>query len=347
MNPLGEQYFPAAFLPAYIHKHPDFGVRRILTYTIFQFLSFTGKEDTTLAPALKKSLFSCEDAFDFSVIERYLSEDDAFAPSFAADSFDPFYLYCAVRMVEDFFDETIASDELSVVDQLIFANHPILCSASFEQADFALDALLQSGAEFYAALYLVLTRYPESLGSLLPAFSEAYREEFHFTCEDFILYGFMNEYFEVEDCMSNASFHTLLDTLVQATLNYYNTDFETLLISDIPSMLRGTASRFSSMKPFGCVTLPYLRGHDDSLFLLQKAFRHTAAYELRNHLFDFHLDEDKLITLDNWKENLRWHYVQYSHVFEPALDVFYATVLSQELLKNSFYRNISELSREA
>ena len=157
----------------------------------------------------------------------------------------------------------------------------------------------------------------------------------------------MNEYFEVEDCMGNASFHTLLDTLVQATLNYYNTDFETLLISDIPSMLRGTASRFSSMKPFGCVTLPYLRDHDASLFLLQKTFRHTAAYELRNHLFDFHLDEDKLITLDNWKENLRWHYVQYSHVFEPALDVFYATVLSQELLKNSFYRNISELSREA
>lgn len=344
MNQLGEQYFPAAFLPAYIHKHPDFGVKRILTYTIFQFLSFTGKEDDTLAASLKETLFSCQDSFDFSVITQYLSEDDAFAPAFAADSFDPFYLYCAIRMVEDFFDEAIASDELSVIDQLIFTNHPVLCSASFNENTLALSSLLHNGAEFYAALYLVLTRYPESLGRLLPAFSEAYREEFHFTYEDFILSDFMNEYFEVEDCMSNPDFRSLLDTLVQATLNYYNTDFDALLISDIPTMLRGNTSRFASMKPFGCAALPYLRDHDASLFMLQKIFRHTAAYELRNHLFDFHLDEDKLITLDNWKEKLRWHYVQYSHVFEPALDAFYAAALSQELLKNCFYRNISDLS---
>lgn len=344
MNNSGEQYFPAAFLPQYIHTHPDFGVKRILTYTVFRFLSFAGKEDNTLAQNLKNDLFPCEDTFDFSFIERYLSEDIAFVPALETESHDPFILYTAIRIVEDFFDDTVASDELSVVDNLIFSLYPALGSVAFDDDALMFESLLQSGAEFYGALYLALTRYSSSLGKLLPKFSAVYREEFHFTCEDFILYDFMEEYFETEHCLANPDFLELIDTLVQATLHYYDTDFDRLLAMEIPAMLRGTSSRFAPMKRYGCMTVSYLPDREASLSMLRELFRYTAAYELRNHLFDYHLDEDKLITLENWKEKLKWHYVQYSHVFEPALDLFYATVLSRKLLKYSFDRNIHELS---
>lgn len=347
MNTLGEQYFPADFIPDYIHRHPDFGVKRILTYTIFRFFSFAGKEDDTLASTLKDTLFPCNDTFDFALIERYLSEDTAFSPSFEAESYDPFFLYTAICVVEDFFDDTISSDELSVVDNLIFSLYPALGSVILDDDAIRFDAILQSGGEFYAALYLALTRYSASLGKLLPKFSAVYQEDFHFTCEDFILYDFMDEYFEQKHCLANPDFTELIDTLVQATLNYYHTDFEALLAIEIPAMLRGASSRFAPMKHFGCITIPYLPNREASLSMLREIFRYTAAYELRNHLFDYHLDEDKLITLENWKEKLKWHYVQYSHVFEPALDVFYGTVLSQNLLKYSFAQNIRALSEKA
>lgn len=38
--------------------------------------------------------------------------------------------------------------------------------------------------------------------------------------------------------------------------------------------------------------------------MLANLFRYAALYELRSHLFDFHLDEDRLITLDNWQTEL-------------------------------------------
>lgn len=344
MNNLGEQYFPVAFIPEYIHNHPNFGIKRILTYTVFRFFSFAGKEDSALAQHLKNSLFPCEDTFDFSLIERYLSEDMFFAPALETRSFDPFFLYTAICIVEDFFDDTVVSDELSVVDNLIFSLYPVLGSASLDDDGLEFETLLQSGAEFYAALYLTLTRYSSSLGKLLPKLGTAYREDFHFTCEDFILYDFMEEYFETEHCLTNPDFLELIDTLVQATLNYYDTDFDRLLTTEIPPMLQGTSSRFAPMKRYGCMTVSYLPDRDASLSMLEEIFRYTAAYELRNHLFDYHLDEDKLITLANWKEKLKWHYVQYSHVLEPALDFFYGTVLSQKLLKYSFEENITELS---
>ena len=343
MNNLGEQYFPVNFIPTYIHNHPTFGVKRILTYTVFRFFSFVGKEDNRLASTLKEALFPCNDTFDFSLIERYLSEDMVFTPAFAEEGYDAFFLYTAISIVEDFFDDTIVSDELSVVDNLIFSLYPALGSVTLDDDVVHFDSLLQSGGEFYAALYLALTRYSASLGKLLPKFSAVYREEFHFTCEDFILYDFMDEYFEEENCISNASFIELIDTLVQATLNYYNTDFDTLLAVEVPAMLNGTSSRFAPMKRFGCVTISYLPEREASLSMLREIFRYTAAYELRNHLFDYHLDEDKLITLENWKEKLRWHYVQYSHVFEPALDVFYSAVLSRKLLRSCFERNVTDL----
>ena len=71
---------------------------------------------------------------------------------------------------------------------------------------------------------------------------------------------------------------------------------------------------------------------------------YAAAYELRNNLYDYHLDEDKTITLTNWKENLKWHYVQYTNVYNLALSSFVAACYSRKLLQKQFEENLRELN---
>ena len=66
----------------------------------------------------------------------------------------------------------------------------------------------------------------------------------------------MDEYFEQHDCLHHPSFVQLTDTLVAATLNYYNTDFGTLLETEIAQNLSGTGSRFAGLKRYGSVRLP-------------------------------------------------------------------------------------------
>ena len=60
------QLFSPELIPDYMHAHPEYGVKRILTYTVYRFLSFAGKEDDTLAAYIKETLFPMEDALDFS-----------------------------------------------------------------------------------------------------------------------------------------------------------------------------------------------------------------------------------------------------------------------------------------
>lgn len=335
--------FSPELIPDYMHAHPSFGVKRVLTYTIFRFFSFAGKENRDLAIRLKELLFPVETTLDFSVIESYLSEDLFFSPSLEEDSFDAFFLYAAVSIVENAFDEFSAGDALAVVDNLVISLYPVLCSAALDDTDTRLDAIVENGAEFYAALYLALTRYSSSLGIILPKLSSVYRPEFHFTGEDTVLCDFMDEYFETKNCVLQPSYTEMIDTLVQATLSYYKTDLDTLLSGDVSAMLSGTSSRFAMMKRFGFLTLGRTPGHDASLDTLREMLRYAAAYELRSNLFDYHLDEDNLITLDNWKEKLRWHYVQYSNVLTPALDMYYATVLSGRLLRAEFERELAAL----
>lgn len=38
--------------------------------------------------------------------------------------------------------------------------------------------------------------HTDALAALLPQFLNAYRPEYHFSCESFVLYDFMDEYFE-------------------------------------------------------------------------------------------------------------------------------------------------------
>lgn len=334
---LKEQLFPSEFILDYIKD--DAGHQRFLTYTIFRFLSFAGKDDAALASQLKENLSCPFSAKGFSVIEKYLQADYYFSPSFTADTYEPLYLYAAIYLAED-----IANDNTSFFEDLIAAYAPTV--AGFPAFDSSIDfsCLIQSGLDFYAALYLAAVHNTDTFAEILPLFTAVYQEEYHFTCEDYILFDFMDEYFEEKFCRRNTSFIEMIDTLVAATLNYYNTDFGTLLEQDIALMLSGSSSRFAGCKCAGCIQLPVISNTESSCRMLAEMFRYAAIYELRCNLFDFHLEEDKLITLANWKDKLRWHYVQYANVFDMALDSFYAAILSRQLVELQFLQNISALT---
>ena len=231
-----------------------------------------------------------------------------------------------------------------VIDSLIEDHAPEAASLPYADGNLPLDALLVDCRNFYAALCLCLMHHTDALAVLLPQFLNAYRPEYHFSCESFVLYDFMDEYFEQHDCLHHPSFVQLTDTLVAATLNYYNTDFGTLLETEIAQNLSGTGSRFAGLKRYGSVRLPAIADTDKACHMLANLFRYAALYELRSHLFDFHLDEDRLITLDNWQTELHWHYVQYANVYQLALDSFQSAVLSRELLHRQFLLNLSCLN---
>lgn len=78
METIMNQLFSPELIPDYMHAHPEYGVKRILTYTVYRFLSFAGKEDDTLAAYIKETLFPMEDALDFSLIDDYLALDPYF-----------------------------------------------------------------------------------------------------------------------------------------------------------------------------------------------------------------------------------------------------------------------------
>lgn len=78
METIMNQLFSPELIPDYMHAHPEYGVKRILTYTVYRFLSFAGKEDDTLAAYIKETLFPMEDALDFSLISDYLALDPYF-----------------------------------------------------------------------------------------------------------------------------------------------------------------------------------------------------------------------------------------------------------------------------
>lgn len=339
MDQLKEQLFPSGFISDYIQE--ENGKNRFLTYVVFRFLSSKGKDDGTLPTLLKEHLSCTFRPEDYSVIEEFLAADYYFSPTLTLGTFEPFYLYAAIHLAN-----SAAPEELSFLEEQIAASCPVAAGLSYQDPDLDLAALLSTEQDFYAALYLAMTRYEASLRSILKKFTEAYQESYHFTCEDFILFDFMDEYFEQKNCRQHPSFLELVDTLVAATLNYYNTDFGTLLEKEAAQNLSGCGSRFAGVKRFGSVGLPSISDQDKACHMLAELFRYAAIYELRNNLFDFHLEDDRLITLENWKENLRWHYVQYANVYEMALDTFHTAFLSRELVKRQFTENLAQFREQ-
>lgn len=336
MDQLKEQLFPAEFILDYLQK--DTGKKRFLSYVLFRFFSFTGKEVPGFPLLLKENLSCPFTPEAFSVVADYLMEDYYFSPSLAAGTFDSLYLYAAISLVA-----WGTPEEHAFLDRQLAAFCPVAVSLSYADIPQNSSLPLHNAGDFYGALYLAAAHNPSCLPGLLPRFADAYQKDYHFTCEDFILFDFMDEYFEQKNCRLHPSFTELVDTLVAATLNYYNTDFGSLLEKEIANNLQGTSSRFAGLKRFGAVSLPHPANPDRACHMLAELFRYAAVYELRNNLFDFHLDDDKLITLENWKENLRWHYVQYANVYEMALDSFHAAILSNALLKKDFIENLSRL----
>lgn len=334
MEQFKDQLFPSDFILDYIQDESQ--KKRFLTYVAFRFLSFVGDDNATLPARLKETLSCSFTPQAFGVIEDYLMENYYFSPSFKQNTYEPLYLYAAISLINAAHPSELAAFETEIANAC-----PVAASLCYGDADLHLSSLLQTGADFYAALYLAATQHEAQLALLLPKFTDAYEESYHFTCEDFILFDFMDEYFEQKHCIRHASFRELIDTLVAATLNYYNTDFETLLEKDVAQALSGTSSRFAGTKRIGSIAVTASMDRDTACHMLANTFRYAAMYELRNNLFDFHLDDDKLITLTNWKEELRWHYVQYANVYDHALDSFYTAVLSRELLKAQFTANLS------
>ena len=328
------QLFSPELIPDYMHAHPEYGVKRILTYTVYRFLSFAGEEDDTLAAYLKDTLFPMDETLDFSLIDDYLDLDPYFCPVLKEGSFDVFFLYTAISILENAFDEFALGDELAIIDDLILTKYPVLGSVSLDDAGIRLDALIGNGAEFYAVLYLALTRYPSALGSLLPQFGAAYHDSYQFTGDDTALYDFMDEYFETKNCLLQPFFAELSNTLVAATLGYYKTDLETLLATEIPGILNGSASRFAIQKRFGALGLTRLPDHDSCLALLSESFRYAALYELRSNLFDYHLEEDRLVTADNWKDTIRFHFVQYQRLTDFMRLSFHVSCCLQNFRRN-------------
>lgn len=334
MNQFNDQLFPTEFILNYMKN--DSGKKRFLTYAAFRFFAFAGAKDAALPARLKDNLSCPFTPQAFTVIEDYLMEDYYFSPSLTQDTYEPLYLYAAISLMEAAHEK-----ELTFFEELLIEYCPTAASLSYEEPALQLSALLETGVDFYAALYLAVTRHEASLPQLLPQFSDAYRRDYRFTCEDFVLFDFMDEYFEQKNCISDASFTELVDTLVTATLNYYKTDIQTLLAEDTAQALEGASSRFAGTKRFGGVIITASADKEARYRMLTEAFRYAAMYELRSNLFDFHLDDDRLITLSNWKENLRWHYVQYTNVYNMAFDTFCMEILTREFLKKQFADNLS------
>lgn len=338
MNQCYDQFFPAEFLMDYLENGSADAEDRFLTYVMFRFFSAVEKNDNSFFKTLSSQLTYPIANSDFSKITDFLAKDFYFSPSFQENSFDPYFLLCAIHIVND----------QSEKGSLVFLHElnircPQIASTDFDEANLDFDYLIQTEEDFFAALYLSYTKHRISFDELLPKFAARYWPELHFTCEDFVLYDFMNEYFGLKNCLADENFLELIDTLVQATLNYNNSTISTLAISEAPAILNGTASRFAGTKRFASVALSDTFHSEELEAILTELFRYAAAYELRNNLFDFHLDEDKFITLDNWKEKLHWHYVQYSNVYELALSSFYTACLSRKLLKKEFEANLLQL----
>lgn len=338
MNQCYDQFFPTEFLIDYLENGSEQAQDRFITYVMFRFLAAASDDNSALPAALHQELAYFVSAEDFSKITEFLAQDFYFSPSLREGTFDSYLLLCALQIMAD------ASGKGNV----IFSQHlsdicPQIASTDFDEPELDFDTLIQTEADFFAALYQVFTRHRISFDELLPKFAARYWADLHFTCEDFVLYDFMNEYFGLKNCLTNESFQELIDTLVTATLNYNDSSLSLLAASTAPVLLNGGASQFAGTKRFGSVALCDSFTADEIERMLTELFRYAAAYELRNNLFDFHLDEDKIITLENWKEKLHWHYVQYSNVYELAISSFYSACLSRRLLKKDFEEQLLQL----
>ena len=338
MDEFFDQFFPTEFLIEYLENGPEENMDRFQTYVVYRFLTFAAKENPAVITELRDTL-ECPLSMDnLSDIYRFLDQDFYFSPSFSENSFDPVLLCYAIAIIDD-----KSGFGLAILNRIFKEACPEISSVDFSNVDVDLEVLLQTEVQFYAALAICSIHY-STLIALLPKFAAAYMEDLHFTCEDFILYDFMDEYFETKNCSANPAFQEMTDTLVLATLQSFDTDLENFTLDGL-FQLKHPSGRFAAVYRSGAIDMKDLPVPADAAVLMKHILSYAAAYELRNNLYDYHLDEDKTITLTNWKENLKWHYVQYTNVYNLALSSFVAACYSRKLLQKQFEENLRELNQ--
>jgi len=298
------------------------------------------KADTTLAKALAEHL-GCELSLKcYEEIEDYLMEDIYFTPVFHENSFDTLAFYYALQVTKE--KDGVAA---MYMDKLLSLYAAEALRISYDEASFALDFVYENELLYWAALYICLTGYEASLEDILPEFARIYWKELQFTCGDLLLYDFLNEYFERKDVLHCSEFKELNHTLVLATLQSFRTDLESFAM-EVLVQLKHPTSQFAGLYQFGAVGCKDLPTLDVAGKRMEKILEYATAYELRNHLYDYHLDEDKAITFENWKDNLKWHYVQYNNVYNMAFMTYYAANLSMCMVKKLFLENLAALKEE-
>lgn len=332
-NQFDTPYFSAEFILEYIKGEND-RVKRVQTYVAFRFLSDLIKEEPVLIKGLEEHL-GCELTVDgYEEIEAFLMDDLYFTPVFAENSYDALIFYYALQVTKD--KEGIAA---MYMDKLLSLYAAEALRVNYDDISFTLDFAFEKELLYWAAFYICVTGYESALEEILPEFARIYWKELQFTCGDFLLYDFLNEYFEKKDVLHCPEFKELNQTLVLATLQSYQTDLEGLAM-EVLIQLKHPTSKFSGLYQFGAVSCKDLPTLDVAGRWMEKILEYATAYELRNHLYDYHLDEDKTITFENWKDKLKWHYVQYNNVYNMASMTYYAANLSMRMVKKQFMDNM-------
>lgn len=333
MNQFDTPYFSTEFILEYMRGESS-RARRVQTYVAFRFLSVLLKEEPVLAKALEEHAGCDLTSECYEEIESFLMEDLYFTPVFTENSFDALAFYYALQVTKE--KDGVAA---MYMDKLLSLYAAESLRANYDDASFTLDFAYENELLYWAALYICVMGYESSLEEILPEFARIYWKELQFTCGDMLLYDFLNEYFEQKDVLHCPEFKELNHTLVLATLQSFRTDLEGFAM-EVLIQLKHPTSQFAGLYQFGAVGCKDLPTLDVAGKRMEKILKYATAYELRNHLYDYHLDEDKTITFDNWKEKLKWHYVQYNNVYNMAYMTYYAANLSMRMVKKQFEENI-------
>ncbi|MBR5127605.1 MAG: hypothetical protein IKU69_04165 [Roseburia sp.] len=333
MNQFDTPYFSSEFILEYSKGGAE-RMKRVQTYVAFRFLSALVKAEPVLIKGLEEHI-GCElTPVCYDEIEAYLMEDLYFTPVFVENSYDALVFYYALQVTKE--KDGVAA---MYMDKLLSLYAPEALRISYDESSFSLDTAYENELFYWAALYICLTGYEASLEYILPEFARIYWKELQFTCGDMLLYDFLSEYFEQKDVLHCPEFQELNHTLVLATLQSFRTNLESFAM-EVLIQLKHPSSQFAGLYQFGAVGCKDLPTLDVAGRRMEKILEYATAYELRNHLYDYHLDEDKTITFGNWKDKLKWHYVQYNNVYNMAFMTYYAANLSMRMVKKQFMENL-------
>ena len=216
MNQFDTPYFSTDFILSYI-KGDSSKRKRVQVYAAFRFLTAIEKIDQNLVKEMAEHVGGEVEASCYNEIETYLMDDLYFSPVFTENSFEPFIFYYALQVVKE--KDGIAA---MYMDKLFSQYAAEALRTNYDDLSFTLDFAYENEALYWAAFYICVTDYESVLEENLPEFARIYWKELQFTCGDFLLYDFLNEYFEQKDIIHQPEFIELNHTLVLATLQSSN-----------------------------------------------------------------------------------------------------------------------------